>query len=45
MTIVIMLNDPPYGMERSYNGLWLAPALKKNAPDTESRRLPDGRSP
>ena len=27
MKILIMLNDPPYGTERSYNGLRLAKAL------------------
>lgn len=35
MKIVIVLNDPPYGSERSYNGLRLAQALKKNAPEAE----------
>ncbi len=33
MKAVIILNDPPYGTERSYNGLRLAQALRKNAPD------------
>lgn len=33
MKILIILNDPPYGTERSYNGLRLAHSLKKNAPD------------
>lgn len=28
--ILIVLNDPPYGTERSYNGLRLANALGKN---------------
>ena len=32
MNILIILNDPPYGTERSYNGLRLAKALaSKNA--------------
>lgn len=35
MMILIILNDPPYGTERSYNGLRLAHSLKKNAPDVE----------
>ncbi|MDK9697868.1 MAG: DsrE family protein [Siculibacillus sp.] len=35
MKCVLILNDPPYGSERSYNGLRLAHALKKNAPDAE----------
>ena len=29
MNIVFVLNDPPYGSERSYNGLRLAVALAK----------------
>ncbi|MBL3527132.1 MAG: DsrE family protein [gamma proteobacterium endosymbiont of Lamellibrachia anaximandri] len=29
MNILIILNDPPYGTERSYNGLRLAKALSK----------------
>ena len=29
MNILILLNDPPYGTERSYNGLRLALALGK----------------
>ncbi|MGV9170277.1 MAG: DsrE/DsrF/TusD sulfur relay family protein [Promethearchaeia archaeon] len=33
MTHLIILNDPPYGTERSYNGLRLAMALKKRDPD------------
>ncbi|MBI1285474.1 MAG: hypothetical protein GC183_14255 [Thiobacillus sp.] len=35
MKILFILNDPPYGTERSYNGLRLANALNKNAPDTK----------
>ena len=33
MSILIILNDPPYGTERSYNGLRLAMNLSKNVPD------------
>ncbi|MDA8382614.1 MAG: DsrE family protein [Betaproteobacteria bacterium] len=35
MKALIILNDPPYGTERSYNGLRLAHALAKNAPEGE----------
>lgn len=35
MKILLILNDPPYGTERSYNGLRLAHSLKKNASDAE----------
>jgi uncharacterized protein involved in oxidation of intracellular sulfur len=35
MKICIILNDPPYGTERCYNGLRLALALLKADPDTE----------
>lgn len=31
--ITLILNDPPYGTERSYNGLRLALALAKNGED------------
>lgn len=31
--ILIILNDPPYGTERSYNGLRLALALPKTEPE------------
>lgn len=31
MHILIILNDPPYGTERSYNGLRLAKALNNQA--------------
>lgn len=34
MSILLILNDPAYGTERSYNGLRLAMALKKETPDT-----------
>ena len=30
MKILIILNDPPYGSERSYNGLRLATSLAKS---------------
>jgi uncharacterized protein involved in oxidation of intracellular sulfur len=33
MKSVLILNDPPYGTERVYNGLRLAHALAKNDPD------------
>ncbi len=29
MNVLVILNDPPYGTERSYNGLRLATALAK----------------
>lgn len=32
MTILFVLNDPPYGSERSYNALRLANALAKHDP-------------
>lgn len=35
MNILIILNDPPYGTERSYNGLRLAKSLIKNDPELE----------
>ena len=35
MKILIVLNDPPYGSERCYNGLRLAHPLKKNDPAAE----------
>jgi len=31
MNVLLILNDPPYGTERSYNGLRLARDLLKNA--------------
>ncbi len=33
MTILLILNDPPYGTEKAYNGLRLAMALQKDHPD------------
>lgn len=35
MKTVIILNDPPYGTERVYNGLRLAHALAKNDPQAQ----------
>ena len=35
MKILFILNEPPYGTERSFNGLRLAKALQKNQPDME----------
>jgi uncharacterized protein involved in oxidation of intracellular sulfur len=32
--VLMILNDPPYGTERTYNGLRLALALAKNDPAT-----------
>ena len=32
---LLILNDPPYGTERSYNGLRLAIALPKHDPEAE----------
>jgi uncharacterized protein involved in oxidation of intracellular sulfur len=31
MKILVLLNDPPYGTERSYNGLRLAFSLSRQA--------------
>lgn len=31
MRILLIINDPPYGTERAYNGLRLANSLKKRA--------------
>ncbi len=36
MNVLVILNDPPYGTERSYNGLRLALSLAK-APQVELR--------
>ncbi len=35
MKHLLILNDPPYGTERSFNGLRMAHALAKNDPDHE----------
>ena len=34
MNTLFILNDPPYGTERAYNGLRLAHALVKKEPQT-----------
>ncbi len=34
MNVLVILNDPPYGTERSYNGLRLALALAKTSETT-----------
>jgi len=38
---LLILNDPAYGTERSFNGLRLAGALARRE-DTEVRGVPDG---
>ena len=35
MKTLFILNDPPYGTERSFNGLRLAKALQKYQPDMD----------
>jgi len=35
MKILVILNDPPYGTERSYNGLRLAGSLLRLQPDLD----------
>jgi len=35
MKVLMIVNDPPYGTERSYNALRLANALLKKDPSTE----------
>jgi uncharacterized protein involved in oxidation of intracellular sulfur len=35
MRILFIINDPPYGTERVYNALRLAPALIKKDPETQ----------
>ncbi len=35
MKHLILLNDPPYGTERSFNGLRMAHALTRNDPEAE----------
>lgn len=35
MKMLIILNDPPYGTERSYNGIRMAIAILKKDPETE----------
>jgi len=34
MSVLFILNDPPYGTERSYNALRLAKALHKSDPES-----------
>ena len=41
MKILIILNDPPYGSERSYNGLRLSKALAKNGAEVTVFLLAD----
>ena len=36
MKHLILLNDPPYGTGRSFNGLRMAHALATNDPDADS---------
>mgnify|MGYP006295045253 CR=1 FL=1 len=35
MKHLVLLNDPPHGTERSFNGLRMAHALAKNDPEAE----------
>lgn len=35
MKVLFIINDPPYGTERAYNALRLAPTLVKTSPETE----------
>ena len=35
MTILILINDAPYGTEKAYNGLRLAMALQKDQPNVQ----------
>ena len=35
MKTLFILNDPPYGTERCYNGLRIAHALQKRGPESE----------
>ncbi len=36
MTVLILINDAPYGTEKAYNGLRLAMALQKDHPDVQA---------
>jgi uncharacterized protein involved in oxidation of intracellular sulfur len=47
MKHLILLNDPPYGTERSFNGLRMAHALGTNDPETASTvsLMTDGGAP
>ena len=40
MSILIIINDAPYGTEKAYNALRLAMTLKKQSPDLEVRIFP-----
>ena len=40
MKALIIINDPPYGTERTYNALRLAHALLKRAESTEEGASP-----
>jgi len=42
MTTLIILNDPPYGTERSYNGLRLAASLARRSGQDVLLFLPSG---
>lgn len=44
MTALIILNDPPYGTERSYNGLRLAGSLSKGGTDVRVFLIGDAAS-
>ena len=44
MTALIILNDPPYGTERSYNGLRLAGSLSKSGADVRVFLIGDAAS-
>ncbi len=35
MKVLFIINDPPYGTERAYNALRLAPTLVKKDPETQ----------
>ena len=35
MRLLLILNDPPYGTERAYNGLRLAHAIAKKDPEAQ----------
>jgi len=35
MTVLILINDAPYGTEKAYNGLRLAMALQKDHPNVQ----------
>lgn len=37
MKVLVILNEPPYGSEKTYNALRLAMALQKDQPGTEVR--------